>query len=117
EALIASAAIEYVRYLRCVDAEEAHLKPAARLALRDWRERKQHAVRRRAQDLPKDPAAVIADLHETAFGIDWMLRHWRMLQTLIASGQGWTSPDLTMAMHLLGQAPLRPAPDDSSDSA
>ncbi|WP_169978489.1 hypothetical protein [Tautonia rosea] len=108
EALIASAAIEYVRYLRCVDAEESRLKPGLHQALRDWRERKQHAIRRRAQDLKHDPETVITELHESAFGIDWMLRHWRTLHTLLVSGRGWTGRDLITSLHLLGHPATSP---------
>ncbi|MEW4570277.1 hypothetical protein AB1L88_20615 [Tautonia sp. JC769] len=108
EALIASAAIEYVRYLRCVEAEESRLKPGRQQALSDWRERKQHAVRRRAQDLKREPEAVIADLHETAFGIDWMLRHWRHLRARLDSPRPWTAQDLLSAMNLLGHEPSPP---------
>ncbi|MEW4571386.1 hypothetical protein AB1L88_26225 [Tautonia sp. JC769] len=109
EALVASAAIEYVRYLRCVEAEEARLKPGRQQALRDWRERKQHAVRRRAQDLKREPEAVVADLHETAFGIDWMLRHWRHLRARLNTNTPWTAQDLLLAMNLLGHEPSPPS--------
>ncbi|MEW4568779.1 hypothetical protein AB1L88_13010 [Tautonia sp. JC769] len=109
EALVASAAIEYVRYLRCVEAEEARLKPGRQQALRDWRERKQHAVRRRAQDLKREPEAVVADLLETAFGIDWMLRHWRHLRARLDAATPWTAQDLLSAMNLLGHEPSPPS--------
>ncbi|WP_152052145.1 hypothetical protein [Tautonia marina] len=96
EALIASATIEYVRDLRSVDAEESRLKPGAQQTLRDCRDRKQHAVRSRAQELKHDPADVVADRHETAFGIDWMLRHWRHLRARLASGSGWALDHLVI---------------------
>ncbi|WP_169980520.1 hypothetical protein [Tautonia rosea] len=108
EALIASAAIEYVRYLRCVEAEESRLGPAIRDAVRDWREAQRHAIRRKAQNLPNDPELVAADLLESAFGIDWMLRHWRNLLDLIDRGVGWTGDNLIQAMHLLGHKAAAP---------
>ncbi|WP_152053264.1 hypothetical protein [Tautonia marina] len=108
EALIASAAIEYVRYLRCVEAEESRLGPAIRDAVRDWREAQRHAIRRKAQNLPNDPEQVAAELLESAFGIDWMLRHWRNLLAQIDRGAGWTGDNLIQAMHLLGHKAAAP---------
>ncbi|WP_169973348.1 hypothetical protein [Tautonia rosea] len=108
QALIASAAIEYVRYLRCVDAEEARLRPGIHQAIKDWQEQRRHAIRRKAQDLKHNPEAVIAEMHESAFGIDWMLRHWTQLRSAIVSGRGWIGSDLITAMNLLGHAPTRP---------
>jgi hypothetical protein len=109
EALVASAAIEYVRYLRCVDAEEARLKTGTRQALKDWQEQRRHAFRRKAQDLRTSPDTVIDEFYESAFGIDWMLRQWRQLRASIASGPGWSGRDLTTAMNLLGHGPTPPA--------
>ncbi|WP_152050693.1 hypothetical protein [Tautonia marina] len=108
EALIASAAIEYVRYLRCVDAEEARLKSGTRQALKDWQEQRRHAVRRKAQDLKNNPDTVIDEYYESAFGIDWMLRQWRQLRATIISGRGWSGRDLIAAMNLLGHGTTPP---------
>lgn len=116
EALVASAAIEYVRYLRCVDAEEARLKPATRDALRDWKEKRQHAVRRRGQDLKTHPE-IIDEFYESAFGIDWMIRQWKMLLTLIDAGQSWAPSLIQLALSLLGRDFSPPAHHDLSDAA
>lgn len=113
EALIQSAAVEYVRYLRCVDAEERRLTPAVREALDRWQEKRRHAVRRKAQELRADPEGTVAALGESAFGIDWMLRHWRTLLGLVSSGRGWSGDDLVLALQLLGRAPKRPSQDDA----
>jgi hypothetical protein len=112
EALIQSAAIEYVRYLRCVDAEERRLGPASRAALDAWEEKRRHAVRRRGQDLERDPEGVVADLLGSAFGIDWMIKHWVGLRDRLDSGKGWTGDDLARALQLLGRLPRRPAEAD-----
>ncbi|MEW4567433.1 hypothetical protein AB1L88_06155 [Tautonia sp. JC769] len=109
EALVASAAIEYVRYLRCADAEEARLKTGTRQAVKDWQEQRRHAFRRKAQDLRASPDTVIDEFYESAFGIDWMLRQWRQLRASIASGPGWSGRDLATAMNLLGHGPTPPA--------
>ena len=102
EALIRSAAIEHARYLRCVAADEAQMGPNARAALAEWQEKRRHAIRRRAQDLKMHPADVAADLHDSAFGIDWMIRNWKTLLTSLATGRGWSSSDLELALNLLG---------------
>src|SRR5690606_16269874 len=71
EAILQAAAVEYVRYTRCVQADEAQLAPNARAALDEWEEKRRHAIRRKAQDLAKDPARIAAELRESAFGLDW----------------------------------------------
>src|SRR5690606_18954646 len=102
EALLRASAVEYVRYLRCVQAEEAQLGPNARTALAEWEEKRRHAIRRKAQDLKADPARVAAELLESAFGIDWMTRHWKALLGHLDGRRGWTSNDLELALNLLG---------------
>ncbi|QDV36867.1 hypothetical protein [Tautonia plasticadhaerens] len=113
EALIQSAAVEYTRYLRCVDAEERRLSPAIREALDQWQEKRRHAVRRKAQELRSDPEGTVAALGESAFGIDWMLRHWRTLLGQISTRRGWSGDDLVLALQLLGRAPKRPSAEDA----
>ncbi|MEW4568121.1 hypothetical protein AB1L88_09660 [Tautonia sp. JC769] len=103
EALIRSAAMEYVRYLRCADAEEARLQPATREAVRRWEESRRHAIRRKAQGLRDDPEAVVSQLQASAFGIDWLVRHWQTLLHLLDSGQGWAGSDLDTALRLTGR--------------
>jgi hypothetical protein len=127
EALVGTAAIEYVRYVRCVKAEEARMRPSSEDALKDWQDRRRHAARRRGQDLAADPEAVVADLSESSFGIDWMLRRWRQLRALLdpttgpaaAAGgvPGWGPADLATAMHLLGREASAPPDADRSEAA
>lgn len=112
EALIRSAAMEYVRYLRCVEVEEARLQPAAREAIRQWEESRRHAIRRKAQGLRDDPETVVAQLQASAFGIDWLVRHWQTLLGHLDAGRGWIAADLTMALHLLGRPAEPPATHD-----
>ncbi|WP_169975997.1 PH domain-containing protein [Tautonia rosea] len=112
EALIRSAAMEYVRYLRCVDVEEARLQPATREAVRQWEESRRHAIRRKAQGLRDDPETVVAQLQESAFGIDWLVRHWQTLLRHLDSGRGWIGSDLVMALRLMGRPSEPPPPHD-----
>jgi hypothetical protein len=118
EALIDTAATEYVRYLRCVAAEEARLRAAGHQARRQWTESRRHAVRRLAQDLPNDPASTAEALHESAFGIDWMLRRWRSLREAVAAGRCWDARQWGAALNLLGlPSDYGPAPADRSEAA
>ncbi|QDV32314.1 hypothetical protein [Tautonia plasticadhaerens] len=112
EALIRAAAVEHVRYLRCVEADEQALRPRCREAMADWEEKRRHAIRRRAQGLKDDPGGTVAELSESAFGLDWMARHWRTLLGLLQSGRGWRGDDLVTALQLLGRTPRRPHPSD-----
>ncbi|QDV35799.1 hypothetical protein [Tautonia plasticadhaerens] len=110
--LIRSAAIEAVRYRRCVEAEERALRPRAREALLGWEEKRRHAIRRKAQDLRDDLEGVLDELTSSAFGIDWLLRHWRALLGLLSTGRGWRGDDLVQALRLLGRPPRRPERPD-----
>src|SRR5690606_8992592 len=82
--------------------------PAIREALEQWEQRRRHSVRRKAQGLAEDPGRVAAELHQSAFGIDWMLRHWRGLRAALAPGRCWAGADLARALHLLGLPARRP---------
>src|SRR5690606_37050434 len=73
------AAVASVPLGRLDEAREETREDDAREAVRLWERKKQHAARRKAQDLEKDPTNVVADLEATAFGCDWLIRQWATL--------------------------------------
>ncbi|RUL82343.1 hypothetical protein [Tautonia sociabilis] len=110
EALIRAAAVAYARFERCRKAEEAALRDASRLAVERWERRKRHAVRRKAQDLARDPIAIVAELETSSFGCEWLQRHWQRLDAKLAQGVAWDPRELAFAMTLLGLLPMPPGP-------
>ena len=91
-----------VRMKRCATIAENAMDGDAREAVRRWEARRQHAARRKAQDLKKRPAEIVADLEATSYGCDWMIRQWRNLETRLRNGQGWDRDQLDVALNLLG---------------
>jgi hypothetical protein len=111
EALIRASAAAFARFERCRRAEDDALRDASRDALERWIRRKQHAARRKAQDLAKDPINTVSDLEASSFGIEWLQRHWTRLDAALAQGIGWDHRDQALAMTMLGFLPKSPGPD------
>ncbi|QDV34520.1 hypothetical protein [Tautonia plasticadhaerens] len=110
-ALIRASAAAFARLERCRVAEDAALEEASRDAVRRWARRKQHAARRKAQDLRADPVNVAADLQSCSFGCEWLQRHWSRLDARLAQGLGWHPRDQDLAMTLRGYSPDPPGLD------
>ena len=66
--VVRRAAVASVTLDRLDEAREETREDVARTAVRQWERKKQHAARRKAQDLEQDPAGVVAELEASAFG-------------------------------------------------
>ncbi|WP_169979130.1 hypothetical protein [Tautonia rosea] len=111
EALIRASAVAYARLERCRKVEEQTLAEASREAVSRWEKTQQHAVRRKAQDLSRDPSNTLADLEASSFGCEWLMRHWLRLDLKLEQGIAWDRDDKSLSMRLLGFHPQAPGPD------
>ncbi|RUL82215.1 hypothetical protein [Tautonia sociabilis] len=116
EHLIQRAAVLSVRLDRIERANQEAREAAAREAVARWYRRKQAAARKMGQRLMLDPVNVIEELEATAFGCDWLIRHWRRLDSQIRLGSRWDGRDRAQAMAMFGLPGGPPGPDAGEDA-
>ncbi|RUL86140.1 hypothetical protein TsocGM_17170, partial [Tautonia sociabilis] len=116
EHLIQRAAVLSVRLDRIERANQEAREAAAREAVGRWHRRKQAAARKMGQRLMLDPVNVIEELEATAFGCDWLIRHWRRLDSQIRLGSRWDGRDRAWAMAMFGLPGGPPGPDAAEDA-
>ncbi|RUL87904.1 hypothetical protein [Tautonia sociabilis] len=116
EHLIQRAAVLSVRLDRIERAHQEAREAAAREAVGRWYRRKQASARKLGQRLLLDPVNVIEELEATAFGCDWLIRHWRRLDSQIRLGSRWDGRDRAWAMAMLGLPGGPPDPEAGEDA-
>ncbi|RUL89791.1 hypothetical protein TsocGM_01120, partial [Tautonia sociabilis] len=116
EHLIQRAAVLSVRLDRIERANQEAREAAAREAVGRWHRRKQASARKLGQRLLLDPVNVIEELEATAFGCEWLIRHWRRLDSQIRLGSRWDGRDRAWAMAMLGLPGGPPDPEAGEDA-
>jgi len=106
EVLVRRAARSSMRLSKCEQIEDRTLEQTVLDALNDWEERRRHAIRSKAQALQDEPAELVEALEGSAFGCDWMIRHWKRLERALLGGKrAWSRDQLDQALRLLGRIP------------
>ena len=111
EALIRTAASAFLRAERCRKAIDDAKADATAATIDRWREKRRHAMRRKAQDLKADPFNTVTDLKAEGFGCEWLMRQWLQLDARLAQGIGWSRDQTYHAMNLKGFINAAPGPD------
>jgi hypothetical protein len=110
--IIQAIATAAVRMNRCSRVESAAMPAAIREAKRRHVERRQHRVRKLAQDLATDPANTLKKLEQSSYGCDWLLRHWRQVEQNLGHNNKLPMKDCDQILLLCGYDPdNKPSPD------
>ena len=89
-----------VRINRCDRIERKLRDLASYRAIDFWEDDQVLEVETLASRIDRDPARVVAKLRQTPSGLDWLLKRWRLLETV--KPEHWTDEQRALARQLVG---------------